>query len=126
MTLPDILQQIATAKTAYYPVINADEHMTGIFSINDIRRILNDDATPRPTLARNMSKKDMATHQVIFATPDQHLTEVMKKLTSRNLEEIPVVDPDDHVKVLFMLSRRTLLAHYAEQVEETRNRYQDG
>jgi len=121
MTLPDILQQIATAKTAYYPVINADEHMTGIFSINDIRRILNEDIPPGLVIAR-----DMATHQVIFATPDQHLTEVMKKLTSRNLEEIPVVDPDDHGKVLFMLSRRTLLAHYAEQVEETRNRYQDG
>lgn len=120
MTLPDILQKIASAKTAYYPVVDADEKMTGIFSINDIRRILNEDIPPGLIIAR-----DMATHQVISATPDQHLTAVMKKLTSRNLEEIPVVDPENPGKVLFMLSRRTLLAHYAEQVEETRDRYQE-
>lgn len=120
MTLPQILDLIAAAKTAYYPVINAEGLMTGIFSVNDIRRILNEDIPPTLVIAR-----DMATRNVISATPDEHLPVVLKKLTARNLEELPVVDPDNPQKVLYMLSRRTLLAHYAEQVERTKVDYQE-
>jgi CIC family chloride channel protein len=120
MTLPKILDKIAAAKTAYYPVVNDNKLMTGIFSINDIRRILNEDIPPTLVIAR-----DMATHNVISATPDEHLTEVMKKLTARNLDEIPVVDAENPQKVLYMLSRRTLLAHYAEQVEKTKEDFQE-
>ncbi len=119
MTLPKILDKIATAKTAYYPVVNAAGLMTGIFSVNDIRRILNEDIPPTLVNAR-----DMSTHTVISATPDEHLTTVMKKLTERNLEEIPVVETDNPQKVLYMMSRRTLLAHYAEQVEKTKEDFQ--
>jgi CIC family chloride channel protein len=120
MTLPEILDKIAPAKTAYYPVVNNEGLMTGIFSVNDIRRILNEDIPPTLVIAR-----DIATHNVISATPEEHLTSVMKKLTARNLEEIPVVDAENPQKVLYMLSRRTLLAHYAEQVEKTKEDFQE-
>ena len=115
MTLPDILNLIATAKGAYYPVVNAKGLMTGIFSVTDIRRILNEDIPPGLIIA-----EDLATNQVMTATPEEHLPQVMKRLTLRNLDEIPVVDPDEPQKVLYMLSRRSLLAYYAEQVEKTR------
>lgn len=120
MTLPNILDKIAAAKTAYYPVVNSEGLMTGIFSVNDIRRILNEDIPPTLVIAR-----DMATHRVISATPEEHLTTVMKKLTARNLDEIPVVDSENPQKVLYMLSRRTLLSHYAEQVEKTKEDFQE-
>ncbi len=120
MPLPAILNRIATAKTAYYPVIDDNGLMTGIFSINDIRRILNEDIPPTLVIA-----SDIATRSVISATPDEYLTSVMKKLTDRNLDEIPVVDQNVPQKVLFMLSRRTLLAHYAEQMEKTKEVYKE-
>jgi CIC family chloride channel protein len=69
--------------------------------------------------------RDIATRTVITATPEEHLTDVMKKLTARNLDEIPVVETDVPEKVLYMLSRRTLLAHYAEQMEKTKKDFQD-
>ncbi|HEY5673633.1 MAG TPA: chloride channel protein [Malonomonas sp.] len=119
MCLPEILDKIAAAKTAYYPVVNSEGLMTGIFSVTDIRRILNEDIPPTLVIAR-----DIATRNVISATADEHLTEVMKKLTERNLDEIPVVAGDNPQKVLYMLSRRTLLAHYAEQVERTKEDFQ--
>jgi len=119
MPLPDILNRIASAKTAYYPVIDSNGLMTGIFSINDIRRILNEDIPPTLVIAN-----DIATRHVITATPEEHLTRVMKKLTERNLEEIPVVDSEQPGRVLYMLSRRTLLSHYAERMEKTKEVYQ--
>jgi CIC family chloride channel protein len=120
MPLPRILDRIATSKTAYYPIINSDAQMTGIFSMTDIRRILNEDIPSTLIIA-----SDLATHNVITATPEEHLTNVMKKITARNLEEIPVVADDNPQKVLYMLSRRTLLAYYAEQMEKTKQDYQD-
>ncbi len=119
MPLPEILDKIATAKTTYYPVVNAEGLMTGIFSMTDIRRILNEDIPPTLVIAG-----DIATRNVITAVPDEYLTGVMKKLTARDLDEIPVVDAENPQKVLYMLSRRTLLAHYAEQMEKTKQDYQ--
>lgn len=118
MTLPDILNEISEAKSAYFPVVNPDGDMVGIFSLNDVRRILNEEIPPGLVVAG-----DMATSQVISATPQDQLTEVMKKITGRNLEEIPVVDSEHPERVLYMLSRRAVLAYYAEQVEKTRSHY---
>ena len=94
--------------------------MVGIFSMTDIRRILNEDIPPTLVIAG-----DIATKNVITATPDEHLNDVMKKLTARNLDEIPVVATDEPQKVLYMMSRRTLLSHYAEQMERTKQDYQE-
>ena len=120
MTLPEILNKIAPAKTTYYPVVDSEGLMTGIFSMTDIRRILSDDIPPTLVIAG-----DIATRNVITATPEDQLTDVMKKLTARNLDEIPVVDTEIPRKVLYMMSRRSLLAHYAEQMEKTKQDYQE-
>lgn len=120
MTLPEILDRIAPAKTTYYPVVDEHGMMRGIFSMTDIRRILNEDIPPTLVIAG-----DIATRNVITATPEEELTEVMKKLTARNLDEIPVVNTDIPEKVLYMMSRRTLLAHYAEQMEKTKQVYRE-
>jgi CIC family chloride channel protein len=118
MPLPQILHKISSAKSAYFPVVDEEQRMVGIFSLNDIRRILNEEIPPGLVVAG-----DIATRQVIYTTPDEHLPEVMKKITARNLEEIPVVQPDQPDQVLYMLSRRAVLAYYAEQVEKTRGLY---
>jgi CIC family chloride channel protein len=115
MSLPDILKKISSAKGAYYPVVNKEGLMTGIFSVNDIRHILHEDFPLGLVVAQ-----DIATTKVLTASPHESLPAVMKSLTIRNLEEIPVVDPKEPRKVLYMLSRRNFLAHYAEQVEKTR------
>ena len=120
MTLPAILDKIAPAKTTYYPVVDSEGLMTGIFSMTDIRRILNEDIPPTLVIAG-----DIATRSVITVTPEAELTDVMKKLTARNLDEIPVVDTEEPRKVLYMMSRRTLLAHYAETMEKTKQDYQE-
>ena len=120
MPLPEILNRIASAKMVYYPVINSEGLMTGIFSINDIRRILNEDIPPTLVIAN-----DIAIRNVITAAPEEQLTSVMKKLTEQNLEEIPVVDKLNPGRILYMLSRRTLLSHYAERLEKTKAAYSE-
>ena len=120
MNLRDILTQIADAEGAYYPVVDGEGNMIGIFSVNDIRRILAEDLPPELVLA-----SDIATPNVITTRPDETLTEVMRKLSSRGLEEIPVLDLQDPRKVHFMLTRRAVLARYASELERQKGIYSD-
>jgi len=112
LSLPRILQRIALAETAYYPVIDQSGNLTGIFSVNDIRRILDDDLPPGLVLAR-----DIAVSTVVTISPDDSLNVALKKLSARGLEEIPVVDSEKPTKVLFMLTRRSVLSRYATELE---------
>ncbi len=118
LPLPEILKKIANAQGAYYPVVDEDLRMTGIFSVNDIRRILAEDLPPSLVLAQ-----DISVSHVITTTPDESLTEVMRKLSSRGLEEIPVVAEGDPQQVLFMLRRRAVLARYATELEKKKDHY---
>jgi len=118
LPLPQILEKIANAESAYYPVVDDDMCMTGIFSINDIRRILAEELPPSLVLAQ-----DIAVSHVITSTPDESLTDVMRKLSSRGLEELPVVADDDPKQVLFMLTRRAVLARYATELEKNKEHY---
>ncbi|MDT8444664.1 MAG: chloride channel protein [Desulfuromonadales bacterium] len=118
MPLSQILEKIANSEGAYYPVVDDKLRMTAIFSVNDIRRILAEDLPPSLILAR-----DLAISRVITTTPDESLTEVMRKLSIRGLEEIPVVADDDPQHVLFMLTRRAVLARYATELEKKKEYY---
>lgn len=118
LSLRDILWRIATTEGAYYPVVDSEGRMTGIFSINDIRRILNEEIPPGLILAR-----DLAVGEVVTCHREETLNQVLEKLAKRGLEEIPVVDVAHPDKVLFMLSRRALLARYASELEKKRGVY---
>jgi CIC family chloride channel protein len=113
MPLDRIIERIAGSENSYYPVINTAGELCGIFSINDLRRILHEDIPPALILAR-----DMAVSQVITATPQESLTLALRKFTRRGLEELPVVDPDHPGRVLFMLSRRAVLTRYTSELEK--------
>ncbi|APG26887.1 chloride channel protein [Syntrophotalea acetylenivorans] len=112
MPLRAILEKMAGAAGGYYPVINDDGRLSGIFSVNDIRRILHEEIPAGLIRAR-----DIAMSRVVTTSPSESLTGVMRKLSLRGLEEIPVVDDEDPGKVLFMLSRRVVLARYASELE---------
>lgn len=113
LNLHQILQRIASAEGAYYPVVDGAGRLTGIFSVNDIRRILHEEIPPGLVLAR-----DIAVARVVTIRPGDTLTQVMQKLAGRGLEEIPVVDEADPGRVLFMLSRRAVLSRYAAELEK--------
>jgi CIC family chloride channel protein len=121
LPLPEILEQIANAEGAYYPVVDAAGNLTGIFSVNDIRRILDEEIPPGLVCA-----KDIANAKVITVCPDEPMNTTLQLMSARGLEEIPVVDGNESSKILFMLTRRVLLARYAMEFESKKGFYQDG
>ncbi len=120
MSLPEVMDRIASAEGAYYHVVDDDDEAIGVFSVNDIRRILNEDIPPGLVIAR-----DIAVAMQVTTTPGEPLNLALKKLAGRDLEEIPVVDPDEPRKVLYMITRRTALARYTAELEKKRGIYTD-
>lgn len=97
----------------YFPVVDKEDRLTGIFSINDVRAVLFD-----LEIGNLVRMKDVATSDIIFTTPSEDLNEVLKKFTIRNLQRIPVVKDDDHAYLLGMLDRREVIQYYNQRVNE--------
>ncbi len=97
----------------YFPVVNENKNLTGIFSINDIRGVLFEQEIDDVVLMR-----DIATPEIIFTTPSEDLNEVLKKFTIRNIQSIPVVKDEDHSVLIGMLDRREVINVYNKRIEK--------
>ena len=62
--------------------------------------------------------KDIGTSEIIVTTPSEDLNLVMKKFTTKNIDSLPVVQEDDHTKLIGMLNRREVIAFYNQQVQD--------
>ncbi len=113
MSLKDFRKIFSLSQQQYYPVVNRDNKMTGIFSINDIRGVIFD-----KEVGDLVRMKDVANSDIIFTTPSEDLNEVFKKCTIRNLQRVPVVRDDDHSVLIGMLDRREMIQFYNQRVQE--------
>ncbi len=102
----------------YFPVVNKENRLTGIFSINDIRGIIFDQE-----IGDLVVMKDIANPDIIVTSPSEDLNEVLKKFTIRNLHRLPVVKEEDHTILLGMLDRREVIEYYNQRVQEMKLRY---
>ncbi len=112
-SLKDIVKLITMSRSSYFPVVNASGSLSGIFDIHDVRRILSDEFLPYLVIAR-----DIAVEDVITVTPHDNLKTVLTKFTIKNLEELPVVRPDNPKEVIGMITRRHLINAYNQELTE--------
>jgi CIC family chloride channel protein len=103
----------STTDQHYFPVVDGEDKLTGIFSINDIRSILFDQ-----NLGDLVRMKDVANPAIIYTTPSEDLNEVLKKFIIRNLQRLPVVKDEDPRALIGMLDRRAVIQYYNQRVEE--------
>ncbi len=106
----------SSSEQHYFPVVDKDNRLTEIFSINDVRGILF-----KREIRDIIIMKDIANPEIIFTTPSEDLNEVLKKFTIRNLHRIPVVKEEDHSVLLGMLDRREVIQYYNQRVEEIKS-----
>ena len=113
MTMRSFRKIFSSSQQHYFPVVNREKKLTGIFSINDIRGIIFDKG-----VGELVRMKDVANSEIIFTTPSEDLNEVFKKCTIRNLQRMPVVRDDDHTALIGMLDRREIIQFYNQRVQE--------
>ncbi|MGM0538450.1 MAG: chloride channel protein [Thermodesulfobacteriota bacterium] len=122
MNFCDFKQFFCETNQQYFPVVNEDGALTGIFSNTDFRSVLFS-----PEIEELVVVKDIATRDMITTNLAEDLHTVMNKFTRKNLDSLPVVDAKDTTKLLGMLRRREVIGFYNQKVDELNlNRIQNG
>ncbi|MBC2713269.1 MAG: chloride channel protein [Desulfosarcina sp.] len=117
MPFLEFKRTFSETKQHYFPVVDDEKRLVGIFSINDIRGVLFS-----PEIEQLVVMKDVGTSDIIVTTPEEDLNAVLKKFTTRNIDSLPVVQADDHGILLGMLNRREVISFYNQKVDEMKSR----
>jgi CIC family chloride channel protein len=107
-----IVQLLATSRQHYFPVVDHENQFVGIFSSDDVRAHLFNDA-----LWELANARDVMTTRIVSVTLNDDLNTAMKRFTELNLDELPVVDIDNPTQLLGMLCRRDAIACYNEKLQ---------
>jgi len=115
-TLREALDFVSQSTGYYFPVVDEEERMVGIFSLSDVRRLFQETEVADLVIVR-----DFMVERVVHTTPHEDLNTAHQKMNENGLHEIPVVAPDDPRRVLAMLTRQQLGAAYQERVLKLRD-----
>ncbi|MEQ9409722.1 MAG: chloride channel protein [Fuerstiella sp.] len=111
MPLSEIVKLLSRTHQHYFPVMNAEEKMVGIFSSDDVRSYIYDE-----TIWQLADAADVMKSNFLSVAPDEDLNEAMHKFTALNLDELPVLDPKEPGKLLGMLRRKETIGAYNRQL----------
>lgn len=112
-TLRAALDLVSTASGSYFPVVDGEQRLVGIFSLSDIRRIFLETDVHDLVLVR-----DFMTESVVTTTASATLGEALRLLNELSVHEIPVVDEEDSRRVRAMLTRNNIGAVYHRRLRE--------
>jgi CIC family chloride channel protein len=116
MSLREIVRLLPDTRQNYFPVLDADNRLAGVFSTDDVRSYLYDD-----TIWQLADARDVMATRLVSVTPDDDLNTAMKRFTELNLDEIPVLDSNDGGKLLGMLRRKDVISVYNGQMVARRD-----
>jgi CIC family chloride channel protein len=118
--LTEILRVASLANCTYFPVVDVHQNMVGIFSLRDLRAVLTGNGAGRLVVA-----SDIASHPVLTVSPDDDLHTALRRFTQKNIDYIPVVEPEHKGRILAMLSRRDVIAAYHDRVTQMQHHDDD-
>jgi CIC family chloride channel protein len=117
MPFAEFKKIFSESKQHYFPVMDRENRLNGIFSSTDIRGVLFSEG-----IGHLIRVKDICTHDIIVTSPEEDLNTVLRKFTVKNIDSLPVVRDDDHGVLIGMLRRREVISFYNEQIQEMKNR----
>jgi CIC family chloride channel protein len=109
-SLNEIVHLLAETPQRYFPVVDEHEHLLGIFSAEDVRAYLYDD-----TIWEIANARDVMKSPVITVTPEDDLNTALTRFTALNIDELPVIDPDDSQRILGILRRKETINAYNQR-----------
>jgi CIC family chloride channel protein len=115
MPFRDLVRRVAQSSETLFPVADGQGNLTGIFTLRDLRLALVGAEWGPLVLA-----DDLAHRPVVSVTPQDNLYTALQRMTELNIDEIPVVDPENAARLLGLFSRRVLAVAYTSAIEALR------
>ena len=115
MPFKQLIHRVARSNETLFPVVDGQGRLTGIFTLRDLRLALVGSDWGPLVLA-----DDLATRPVLSVTPEDNLHTALRRMTELNIDEIPVVEPDDPTHLIGLLSRRELTSAYTALIQALR------
>jgi CIC family chloride channel protein len=113
-SLRRVLDVVAAADQATFPVIDSSRSLVGLITFDVIRRVMNED-TPTGLVAHDLMLTDFPR-----LSPNTDMAEALRTLASVDLEEVPVWDADQR-SLMGLLSRKRLTRAYVERITALRH-----
>ena len=94
-----------------FPIVDSKGKLSGIVTLSDLRNKVK---------SGEISKKigDIAARNVEVAYPDETLDAALKRLASKQIGRLPVVDKEDKTKLLGLITRSDIVNAYNKKVVE--------
>jgi CIC family chloride channel protein len=119
--LKDIVRLIATSRQHYFPVVDGEGQLVGVFSTDDVRGHLYNEEIWQLAIA-----SDVMTSRVKSVTPEDELNTALKRFTEVNIDELPIVATENPRQLLGMLRRKDVIACYNQKLHEFQLETADG
>ncbi len=111
MAVTDFVRYVTNSHHVYFPVVNRDNELTGIISMQELKTVLlHRDAWPFLIVG------ELAETDVLTVSGSDNLYDAMQLITARGLEQVPVVDESDPKRVIGMLKRADLQNFYQKRL----------
>lgn len=110
-TLREVLRIVSRANESYFPVVDDEDHLVGIFSLTDLRRIYLEEVVEHLVIVR-----DFMVDAVVTTHMSENLDEVLRRMTAHNINAIPVVAEDDPRIILALMERNAFGRAYDQRL----------
>lgn len=106
-SLDEIVHEIPRTMQRYFPVVDDNNKIIGIFSSDDVRSYLYSDLIWKVANAR-----DVMNQNVVSVSPEDDLNTALTRFTALNVDELPVISPHEPNELLGMIRRKETIAAY--------------
>lgn len=107
LSLGKFVEKISRTKYNSFPVVDDESNLTGMLSFFDYHGVVFDE-----NLKDLVVVKDLATKEVVTMPLNSNLYSALEMITSKDFSILPVVSPDNPLKLLGVLSRRDIIGAY--------------
>ncbi len=106
MNLGQVAHHFQTYQRHAFPVVDQNQVLCGIVSLQDLDRSLTLPDHEKLTTA------DISTRSLVTVYPDETIGAALGKMAPRDLSSLPVVDPNDRRRLLGVVRRRNIVRAY--------------
>jgi CIC family chloride channel protein len=113
MSMEEIFRLLPATRQNYFPVVDDQGRLLGMFSTDDVRAYLYNEAIWKLAIAR-----DIMITKLVSLTPEDDLNTALRRFTAINVDELPVLDSHDSTRLLGMLRRKDTIAEYNRRLHD--------